>query len=113
MKKITSIAMSAPAGSLHEEAVVVAFGSGFVVIALESGRDDTYAYLARCATIRRWDTDRGLGQLRRPRPGTVLDGEPGELRVPLTAIWKIATVDRDAWLAVVDTAIAHTIAGIE
>lgn len=63
---------------------------GWVVIG-EMERDGPYVTLRNAAVIRRWGTDKGIGQLaiEGPRPETILDRCPSVRAHELTIVMEI------------------------
>lgn len=60
-----------------------------------------FVRLSRCATIRRWGTASGLGQLAMSGPleNTKLDAEPDGVRVNLLFVAREIPCDEEAWKA--------------
>lgn len=78
---------------------IVVLQRGWVVVGKfhSAGHLGQYREGSQCHVIRRWGTDKGIGQLiDGPRPQTILD-PCGEVRThELTVVFEI-TCDQDSW----------------
>lgn len=60
----------------------------------------TWVYLDKTFNVRRWGTDKGLGQLAKgPRPDTQIDAV-GRVQIPYRVLQQMIDVDEVAWMDV-------------
>lgn len=83
---------------------MIVFGVGHVVVADVERHEDPYlgpVFLATtAATVRKWETSRGLGELADGPKQATLDGIVHGLKIPIQAIhgiWPLTDVGRVAW----------------
>jgi len=75
---------------------IVVLGQGFVYIGYVT-TDGQWVHISNAYNVRRWGTDRGLGQLvSGPTPRTVLD-KVGTVRAPLHALVHLIEVEAESW----------------
>ncbi len=76
---------------------IVVMNKGFVSVGVYS-KDGDEVILDNAAVIRRWGTERGLGQIAEggPTDRTVLDKTPRE-RIPAAAVLKTIECNADNW----------------
>lgn len=72
---------------------------GWVLVGKVVAEDWLTCTLDRCATVRRWGTSKGLGELaaKGPLPETVLDPEPDGVMVYKLKIQRAIPCDEKAW----------------
>lgn len=76
---------------------IVTLTHGFVMVGRVE-RGDNALRLYGSSVIRRWGTNRGLGQLvAGPTPTTILDPNNGVVEVQLSAVIFTIDADGDAW----------------
>jgi hypothetical protein len=69
---------------------------GHVLVGIVEDMDEHFICLKRAATLRRWGTSKGLGELARgPMPNTVTDPIPSSVRIPIASV--IYTFRVEGW----------------
>ena len=83
--------------SVLRGAAIVVADRGFVYVGNITIEED-FCLVERAHNIRRWGTDKGLGQLalRGPQENTILD-ECGTVRIPLRAVINILDTEAEKW----------------
>lgn len=86
---------------MEEQLYIFVMERGFVLVGVPSQKKDDFLFweLTKCAVVRNWGTDKGLGQLalEGPTSKTILDREPDYTEISKRATYRRIPCSAKGW----------------